>query len=644
MHTITFYSYKGGTGRTLAVANTARFLARCGCRVFVLDFDLEAPGLHYKFPPPVRQDGRALLGLVDFIHTSLNSDSIPELRSYVYEVENLPTRFEGSICLMPAGDAPSAEYSRQIADLRLPELFNADETSASDLPPAIPLFLELKERIQSQYAPDYLLIDSRTGITETGGVAVRLMPDTVVCLVHSNPENLAGARKVLRNLKTAFRPSGKGPIKIVTALARIPEMPLSEEQRLINRVRGVLNESAEAPEETLNLADPLVLHSDPDLQVVETLLFGSSTTANESILLRDYYRLFRTLNLDDELKLGEERRVLQQLAESDSSKDIGPLLVSRRRLSGETTQAPVIMRERLEKRPSSTLKYVLPTYQTGSNYRQFINDARQRLSNSLRLVKSDFIPPSDVRWDLLAVHLREGVLDFCDDLYYLTENRSHFAEIVQLGWCSTFKAFVRKGSGLHNALLAIKGQGFAESMTTLIHSHSSIALGVLGDTPAASETNRRISPLLAASRLVSKGSEQDLLRWLDQAELYSEDRIAICDHVVIDRLRNQEKYTAVGDFQFEQRVPLGIVYPREDLQWRRGLSKAIADSLVEFRFGKDQAGPRAVWDAVAKDIKANGLDALSWTELQTSLLLDMPFEQAVEWDRKIYQASGDKED
>ena len=47
---ITFYSYKGGTGRTMALANVACLLAqRQGQRVLMIDWDLEAPGLHQYF-------------------------------------------------------------------------------------------------------------------------------------------------------------------------------------------------------------------------------------------------------------------------------------------------------------------------------------------------------------------------------------------------------------------------------------------------------------------------------------------------------------------------------------------------------------------------------------------------------------------
>src|SRR5215216_7662167 len=46
---ITFYSYKGGVGRTMALANIAVLLARQGLRVLAVDWDLEAPGLDRYF-------------------------------------------------------------------------------------------------------------------------------------------------------------------------------------------------------------------------------------------------------------------------------------------------------------------------------------------------------------------------------------------------------------------------------------------------------------------------------------------------------------------------------------------------------------------------------------------------------------------
>src|SRR6478735_338527 len=66
--TVTFYSYKGGTGRSMALANVAWVLACSGRRVLVIDWDLEAPGLHRYFAPFLADpDLKETSGLIDFV-------------------------------------------------------------------------------------------------------------------------------------------------------------------------------------------------------------------------------------------------------------------------------------------------------------------------------------------------------------------------------------------------------------------------------------------------------------------------------------------------------------------------------------------------------------------------------------------------
>lgn len=45
----TFYSYKGGVGRSMALANVAELFYQAGLRVLMVDWDLEAPGLEQYF-------------------------------------------------------------------------------------------------------------------------------------------------------------------------------------------------------------------------------------------------------------------------------------------------------------------------------------------------------------------------------------------------------------------------------------------------------------------------------------------------------------------------------------------------------------------------------------------------------------------
>ena len=70
---ITFYSYKGGTGRTMALANVAWIIASSGKRVLVVDWDLESPGLH-KFFEPFLEESKvsATPGVIELINDYAN--------------------------------------------------------------------------------------------------------------------------------------------------------------------------------------------------------------------------------------------------------------------------------------------------------------------------------------------------------------------------------------------------------------------------------------------------------------------------------------------------------------------------------------------------------------------------------------------
>ena len=52
----TFYSYKGGVGRSMALANIGDILARAGLRVLMIDFDLT----RLRLRPTRRVEGAGL--------------------------------------------------------------------------------------------------------------------------------------------------------------------------------------------------------------------------------------------------------------------------------------------------------------------------------------------------------------------------------------------------------------------------------------------------------------------------------------------------------------------------------------------------------------------------------------------------------
>lgn len=289
METITFYSYKGGVGRTLALANIAIYLSRFGQNVCIMDFDLEAPGLHYKFPQSIKT-ADIKDGLIDYIYEFTHNNVIPEsLNGFAPELIP-PSNSQGWIRLIPAGGILSPDYWRKLASIDWHSLFYEEGGEG------IPFFLELKERIRKEFNPDFLLIDSRTGITEMGGLCTSLLPDKVVFLIVNNQENIEGARQILRSIQTVERFPGQKPIEVTFALTRIPVLEEGGgggmEGRIVNSIQSFLNEPVEDLESQLNIEDICILHSDRELELSESLRISQEGVIKGTPLLQDYLRLF----------------------------------------------------------------------------------------------------------------------------------------------------------------------------------------------------------------------------------------------------------------------------------------------------------------------------------------------------------------
>ncbi|MGB3460178.1 MAG: AAA family ATPase [Halobacteriota archaeon] len=309
METITFYSYKGGVGRTLALANIAIYLSRFGQNVCIMDFDLEAPGLHYKYPQLVKTtDIRK--GLVDYIYEFTHNKVIPEsFDEFTLELIH-PSKSRGEIRLIPAGDVLSADYWRKLAAINWHKLFYEEYSEG------IPFFLELKERIRQEFNPDFLLIDSRTGVTEMSGLCTSLLSDKVVFLIVNNRENIEGARQILRSIQAVERLPGQKPIGVTFALTRIPfpeeERDEEVEKLIVKDIQDFLNEPVEDLESQLDIQDICILHSDRELELSESLRISQRGITKETPLLRDYLRLF-SKTIPDEVIRPKLDNILEEI-------------------------------------------------------------------------------------------------------------------------------------------------------------------------------------------------------------------------------------------------------------------------------------------------------------------------------------------
>ncbi len=295
MKTITFYSYKGGVGRSLALATIASRLAEFGKRVCLLDFDLEAPGLDYKFASYLKEQKIVIdKGIVDYVYQFTNTGSLAaSLAEFSYPFLNSPKSYYTT--LIPAGNINSPDYWKKLSSINWYDLLYENSTGLTFL-------LDLKEKIRKQFSPDYLLVDSRTGISEMSGITLSLLADEVVIVAANNRENLEGAKKIIRSITNPNNVIvGKIP-KVTFVLSRVPFTNEPEDQeREQNLITKILREFD-------NLIDNVnIIHSDRDLELNEQIKIAYEKDEKVAQISLDYLKLFEKLTIDD-LKPEEKNR------------------------------------------------------------------------------------------------------------------------------------------------------------------------------------------------------------------------------------------------------------------------------------------------------------------------------------------------
>ena len=179
------------------------------------------------------------------------------------------------------------EYWSKLSAINWHEMFFSND------PKGIQMFLDLKNRILEELNPDFLLIDSRTGITEMGGVATTLLAERVVCFVLPALENLDGARAVLRSIRKFRREARLGELELTVVLSRLPAQKndLAESQQR-DRILRVLNEEAEELADTLSFQEVFVLDLDVPMFLSKGLRARIEISPDESVLSCSYLELF----------------------------------------------------------------------------------------------------------------------------------------------------------------------------------------------------------------------------------------------------------------------------------------------------------------------------------------------------------------
>jgi MinD-like ATPase involved in chromosome partitioning or flagellar assembly len=189
MKIVTFYSYKGGVGRSLSLLNVAYYLSQQrGQRIGLIDLDIEASGLSHITKCEV-QENRHLLALLPPVN---NNGDLSELEEFIHEVP-FDEGQQSRVFLLPT-----------LAD---PDLLNRVKWNK-----ALEHFIaEIFKSFGRLYHLDYLFIDSRSGLSQFSDFTLREADlDVLVCRL--DIQNRYGMRLSLETCR-AF---GK-PFKIVVS-------------------------------------------------------------------------------------------------------------------------------------------------------------------------------------------------------------------------------------------------------------------------------------------------------------------------------------------------------------------------------------------------------------------------------------------
>jgi MinD-like ATPase involved in chromosome partitioning or flagellar assembly len=312
---ITFYSYKGGVGRTMALANIAFLAAASGKKILVMDWDLEAPGLLQYFRGLIDaseykkvREKKGVLDLLwdwsDRIRSLKNKTDVDKLvvllkdslfAPLVSKLSDDANVLRGGKLDYIGSGSNSVKIGNAVVSYEAAlDTFGWSKFSSEEFAPL--LLQGFKDWATKNY--DYVLIDSRTGLADVAGICTMQLPDKVALFFVLNRQNFEGISKVANAIRR--HSDDKIPIRaIVTRTYEVNSDDQSEAKanaidQLI-KVGGFSPESANHDVNTLEIFHSLGLPYQESLSIFTTARGDPKT---DTLTLRYLSLANKLLDLD----------------------------------------------------------------------------------------------------------------------------------------------------------------------------------------------------------------------------------------------------------------------------------------------------------------------------------------------------------
>ncbi|MEA5616279.1 ParA family protein [Cronbergia sp. UHCC 0137] len=233
---VTFYSFKGGVGRSTALGLVSGILATRNRRVVMVDFDLEAPGISIMFEEDIENINPAQMGVLDYLYqrTLTPEENIPNIVDCIQRI-HLQTR--GEIFLVPAGEY-NEYYIHRLANLDVHYFYRSDHNAVK----------QLIADIQEQLDPDIILIDARPGFNDMGAIALFDLADTAIICFSPTRQNFKGLEWVVTAARKQQEYQGKPDVRFL--LTPVPVVAKEQHNTWINEVENWIEDNWGLPNET----------------------------------------------------------------------------------------------------------------------------------------------------------------------------------------------------------------------------------------------------------------------------------------------------------------------------------------------------------------------------------------------------------
>lgn len=211
---VSFYSFKGGVGRTTTLGIVARLMAREGRKVVVVDLDLEAPGVGRFLD--VQPDRGVLDLLIEHLATGVIDYADIDRH---WQPFSFP---EGEIAVFPVGQL-GWSYIEKLGRLDFTPHLATDGESPVEA--ALRAVLGV---IRRRHAPDYILLDARAGLHDIGGLSLHSLSHLDVLVGRKSRATLDGFALALEAVYRRRRPEDH---RVLVVQTFVPAPLGSEESR-----------------------------------------------------------------------------------------------------------------------------------------------------------------------------------------------------------------------------------------------------------------------------------------------------------------------------------------------------------------------------------------------------------------------------